>query len=63
MNYHKLLMSAIGSFLLIQAMASQLAAASGGEPNRTRKHYVFAHYMVCFNAFSTLRLLRLFGCF
>ena len=44
--------AAIGSFLLLQVMVSHLAAASGGEPNRTRKHYVFAHHMVCFAAYG-----------
>lgn len=42
--------TAIGSFLLFQLMAGPLAAANGEESNHVRKHYVFAHYMVCFAA-------------
>lgn len=44
--------TAIGSFLLFQLMAGPLAAANGEEPNRVRKHDVFAHYMVCFAAYG-----------
>ncbi len=43
---------AIGSLLLLQVAVCDAAMANGGEPNGLRRHYVFAHYMVCFAAYG-----------
>jgi glucan endo-1,3-alpha-glucosidase len=42
----------IGLFLLLQVVVGGAAMANGGEPGRAGKHYVFAHYMVCFAAYG-----------